>query len=154
MQLNQDYLKLMAQKIVKHRDNWKDNPNRFTSLFLICTPIFNPKQRTDFNERLTEFTKQNKNIRPEIAEKICFSFHNPMMYGQKLFINMRIKSEYGTFDVLRREYVDVTKLERGLRNLALWCLITFKEICTEQGLKFDQDELGISDIQQGATAIL
>ena len=62
MALNQDYLKLMAQKIVRHRNNWKDNPNRFTGLFLIITPIFNPEQRQKFNEKLKEFVENNQNI--------------------------------------------------------------------------------------------
>ena len=86
MALNQDYLKLMAQKIVRHKNNWKDNPNRYTGLFMIITPILDPKLRQKFNERLRNFTKNNYHLRLETAEKICYLYHNPFMQGQKLII--------------------------------------------------------------------
>ncbi len=154
MALNQDYLKLMAQKIVRHRNNWKDNPNRFTGLFMIIAPILNPHLRGEFNKKLVEFTKQNYNLRPQTAEKICYLYHNPFMQGQKLIIKTRIKSQFGNFDQIEKTHVNVTKLESSLRDLALWCLVTFKEVCSDQGLRFDQDELNISDIQHRVKTIL
>lgn len=152
--MNQDYLKLMSQKIIRHKDNWKDNPNRYTGLFLIITPILNPNQRKEFNDLLKDFSYIYYGLRPESAERICYIYNNPEMRGQRIYVNTRIKNEYGTFDTIIKESLDIVKLERGLRNLSLWLLVTFKEICNEKGLKFEKDEIGISDIQEGASAIL
>ena len=151
---NQDYLKLMAQKIVKHKDNFKDNPNRYTGLFMIITPILSPEQREEFNSQLREFATDNYSLRPESAEKLCYAYHHPLLASQKVMVNIRHKNTSFGFDSIERQQIDLVKLERGLRNLALWLLITFKKITKEVGLNFNENEFGISDISVGAGSFL
>ncbi len=154
MNANETYLKLMANKIIKHRDNWKDNPNKYTGLFMIITPILNTGQRAEFNIELRAFQAQNNGIGPETAEKICYNLQQPYAMGQKLYLNKRLKSERGSFDRITKILVNPNKMERSLRNLSMWLLVKFKHICNESGVNFEKDEIGISDIRLGTTASL
>ena len=154
MTQNQDYLKLMAQKIVKHRDNFKDNPNKYTGLFMIITPILSPEQRKEFNVQLSMFATEHYGLRPESAEKLCYVYHHPLLASQKVMVNIRHPNTSYGFDSIERRQIDLVKLERGLRNLALWLLITFKHITQEVGLNFNENEFGISDISKGASSFL
>lgn len=121
---------------------------------MIIAPILNKQQRMEFNKKLQEFVRNHHNIRPETAEKICFNQTMPFMMGSKLFINVRSKSQYGTLDTINKTLLDVTKLERGLRDLSLWCLVSFKQICSDQGLRFDVDDIDSVDFKTGVNEML
>lgn len=120
---------------------------------MIITPILDPAKRMEFNRLLRDFSRDNYGMRPESAEKLCYNFHSPIMAGQRIYMNVRVVNE-GDFDRIEKESVDPIKLERSLRDLSLWLLVTFKDICNKQGLRFDKDEIGISDISTGARAII
>ncbi len=152
MRLSEGYLKLIAQKIIKHNVDW-DNKNKYTGLFLIVTPVLEAYKRMEFNERINGFSFENSGLRIETAERICYNSHQPYLSGNRIVLNIRVKSESG-FDVLKKVDIDVVKLERGLRDLAFWCLWEFKNICNEQGITFENDEVGISDLQAGVRAYL
>lgn len=149
---NQDYLKLMAQKIVRHQNNWKDNPNKYTGLFMIITPILTPEQREAFNQKLKDFAFKHYGLRPESAERICYQYHAGFMRGH-IYAKTR-ETGYNDFDTLKRTNVDVIEVERGLRDLSIWLLVTFKNICKEQGLRFNENEYSISDFSRGNTDII
>ena len=154
MEYADDYMQLIAQKIVKHKDNWKDNPNRYTSLFMIIVPLLKAEKRAEFNLMLRDFSINNYGMRPESAERICYTHFSQFMQGRKLFINSREKSISFSFDKIIRTEVDIIQLERGLRDLAFWLLVAFKQMLRGRAIKFDTTEAGISDIQVGAFATL
>lgn len=151
METSEGYLKVIAQKIIKQKDNWKDNPNKYTALFNVMVAVLSPQQRHDFNSQIELFIENNYNLSPEIAEKICFQFY---FSSEKVYINHRVASRDGGFDQITRVWVNPVQMERGLRNLYIWLLVKFKEICNEQGVKFDESELSVSDIQLGALSTL
>ena len=86
----------MANKIVRHNDNWKDNPNRYTSLFMIIVPLLSPFQRGLFNEKLRDFSKDHYGMRPESAERLAYNHFNPFLSGVKVYIKSRDKN-YNSF---------------------------------------------------------
>lgn len=137
----------MAHRIVRHNDNWKDNPNKYTGLYMIIAPILSGEQRKEFNNQVNLFKEANFGFTPEKAEKIVFLKH--LFPDQRLYIQRRIKSEGGAFDRIKKELVNENKIERGLKRLSMWLQVKFKNICKEQGIRFDVEEYGISDIQLG-----
>ena len=152
--LTEGYLKLIGQKIIKFKENWKDNPNKYTSFFFIITPMLDPEERKQFNYMLIDFYLKNNNISAETAEKFCYYLAQPLFMGQKLYTRQRIDGINGEFDILNKTLVNPTRLERGLRNLAFWLMIKFKDKCQESGVTFDESEYSVSDIQRGITTTL
>jgi len=146
--MDRGYIDLMANKIVRHKDNWKDNPNRYTSLFMIITPILSPKKRAEFNKKLRDFSINHYGMRPESAERLAYNYFNPFLSGVKLYIKSK-EAGYNQFDTIKKTEIDIIKLERGLRELAFWLLIEFKQIAKETGVNFESNQFGISDIQNG-----
>jgi hypothetical protein len=154
MELSEGYLKIIAAKLIKHKENWKDNPSKYSGLWFIITPLLQPAKRQEFNTMLAAFYEDNNHISADMAEKLCFYLSQPFLMGQKLYIKQRVKAKYGDFDTIRKTLINPMGLERGLRNITFWLLIEFKNICKEKGIKFDEADYSISDISRGATSYL
>ena len=154
MQLSEGYLKIIAAKLIKHKENWKDNPNKFSSLWFIITPLLEPAKRQEFNRMLLDFHENNNHISADTAEKLCFYLSQPFLMGQKLYIKQRTPGKNGQFDTIHKTLINPMALERDLRNITFWLLIEFKNICKEKGIKFDEQEYSVSDLSRGATAYI
>ncbi len=150
---NIDYLKLIAQRYLRLKDNWKDNPNRYTAIIRLFAPVFSVKQRKELNLRIMQFSLKNYGFSPEGAERIIYNSHQPFMAHLKIYRNIRVNSQSGIFDTINKEIINTQRLEKNLRNLAFWCEVIFKQICKEQKLNFEVDEVGFSDIQTGTKII-
>jgi len=150
--MEDDFLNLTAQKILRHKNNWKDNPNRYTSLIFDIAACLKPEQREELNKQLYEFSANNQGIRPETAESIIYQkWVNPDFRRQKFIFRVRQKSQSGSFDRLKDHEFNEQKANRELRNIAFFCLFCFRELAKERGLNFEDDKHTIPDIQSGIT---
>jgi hypothetical protein len=153
--MENEFIRLMGQKILRHKNNWKDNPNKYTSLIFDLAPCLNPRDRKKLNLMLKSFSQNNFGIRPTTAEEIIYQqFTNPILRRQKIIFTVRDKSQSSQFDQMQKTIFDSKRAEQDLRNIAFFCLICFKDLVQKTGVTFDNDQFTISDIKAGATKIL
>lgn len=140
------YIAIISQKFSSHKDNWKNNSNRYTEIINCVAGLLTPEDRTKLNNAIQQFHDKN-GVSIETAEYIIFMRHDNLYYAsQQNFLEERRISESGHLDIIKKVAIDPVTIEADLRYIAEWCKLKFKDIVNKQQIDFNND---ISDIRKG-----
>ena len=73
------------------------------------TKQYHKQQRQELNQRIQQFSLEHYGFSPEAAEKFIYFHYQPYMAGLKIYRNRRVKSDYGYFDIIIRESINISK---------------------------------------------
>ena len=129
---NKSHLQVIVRELERFNSELEKSYN-FQEFFDRCRAIFTPKQQTELNSLLKDF-KQINIIDSLEAQSILYATRVKGLGGSK---SLRIYKEDGSIEKLS---LNLNKLERGLRNIKVWCHKQIIKLIKEQDVKFDRME--------------